>query len=362
MKKVLHIITTIEFGGAEKQLLVLTKTQILEGRLVEVLYLKGSPELLKDFEDLGVKVSTKFSNISPPLQALKILVYLKKNRYEIVHAHLPRAELICAALSYFQKSNFFYTRHNAEKFFPKGPGFVSRLLSRSVSNRFECGIAISQAVKNFLLENKEIAISSKLLTIYYGFYPGKSDNSLNCEKSPFNDRKYFTIGTIARLTAQKNLPTLIKSVFLLKNKLDLNLLILGDGPKKNELQKLIDDLCLTENVKILPRTREIEEFLKSLDAFVLPSFYEGFGLVLLEAMNMQIPIIASDNSAIPEVMGKDYQFLFNCFSAEDLASKILDITEIDKVKLINYLRNRLDFFNAEKMCKQVSEMYESSYA
>ena len=77
MKKVLHIITTIEFGGAEKQLLVLTRTQILEGRFVEVIYLKGSPELLKDFEDLGVKVSTKFANTHPLFQVLKIIIYLK---------------------------------------------------------------------------------------------------------------------------------------------------------------------------------------------------------------------------------------------------------------------------------------------
>ncbi len=361
MKKVLHIITTIEFGGAEKQLLVLTKTQILEGRFVEILYLKGKPELLKDFEDLGVKVSTEFSNIYPPFQVLKILTYLKKNKYEIIHAHLPRAELICAALSYFLKNKFFYTRHNAEKFFPKGPSFISRLLSRFVSNRFECGIAISQAVKNFLIENKEISMNTKLQTIYYGFYQSKNDNSVRFEKSSFSNQKKIIIGTIARLTFQKNLPTLIKAVFLLKNKLNLNLLILGDGPKKNELQKFIDDMCLTESVKILPRTRDIEEFLKSLDVFVLPSFYEGFGLVLLEAMNMQIPIIASNNSAIPEVMGKEYQFLFNCFSAEDLASKILQITEIDKAKLIIYFRNRLEFFNAEQMCKQVSDMYAASY-
>jgi glycosyltransferase involved in cell wall biosynthesis len=360
MKKVLHIITTIEFGGAEKQLLVLTKTQILEGRLVEIIYLKGSPELLKDFEDLGVKVTTKFANSYPPFQVLKILIYLKKNRYGIIHAHLPRAELLCAVLSYFLKSKFFYTRHNAEKFFPKGPGFVSRLLSRSVTNRFECGIAISQAVKNFLLVNKEIARNSKLHMIYYGFFPTKSDSFLKYEKLTINNQKNFTIGTIARLTTQKNLPTLIESIVLLKNKMNLNLLILGDGPKKNELQQLIDDLCLTERVKILPRTRGIEEFLKSLDIFVLPSFYEGFGLVLLEAMNLQIPIIASNNSAIPEVMGKEYQFLFDCYSAEDLASKILQIAEIDKAKLIVYFKNRLEIFNAEEMCKQVSGMYAAS--
>lgn len=360
MKKVLHIITTIEFGGAEKQLLVLTRTQILEGRLVEVIYLKGSPELLKDFEDLGVKVSTKFANTHPLFQVLKIIIYLKKNRYGIIHAHLPRAELLCAVLSYFLKSKFFYTRHNAEKFFPKGPGFISRLLSRSVSNRFECGIAISQAVKNFLVVNKEIAKNSKLQMIYYGFYPNKSDGSLKYEISTNNNQKNFTIGTIARLTTQKNLPTLIESIALLKNKLNLNLLILGDGPKKNELQQLIDDLCLTERVKILPRTRGIEEFLKLLDIFVLPSFYEGFGLVLLEAMNLQIPIIASNNSAIPEVMGKEYQFLFDCYSAEDLASKILQIAEIDKAKFIIYFKNRLEIFNAAQMCKQVSDMYAAS--
>ena len=57
-KKIIHLITTIEFGGAEKQLLILARNQIKQGFKVEVFYLKGKPELKSKFEDAGVKVNS----------------------------------------------------------------------------------------------------------------------------------------------------------------------------------------------------------------------------------------------------------------------------------------------------------------
>ena len=63
-KKIIHLINTIEMGGAEKQLLVLAQKQVELGLQVEIIYLKGKPELEKDFENVGCKVRKLRSNSS----------------------------------------------------------------------------------------------------------------------------------------------------------------------------------------------------------------------------------------------------------------------------------------------------------
>ena len=78
MKPVLHIITTICRGGAENQLLVLAREQRLTGRGVSVLYLKGKPELLKDFENIGVIVDSSIAEMNFFNQKSSILQLLNR--------------------------------------------------------------------------------------------------------------------------------------------------------------------------------------------------------------------------------------------------------------------------------------------
>ena len=358
MKKVLHIITTIELGGAENQLLVLTKAQIKEGRFVEIIFLKGARDLELEFVNAGAKVFSEFSNISPLLQIVKITSHIKKRNVELIHAHLPRAELICAAISIFVKGSFFYTRHNSEKFFPKAPKYLSSNLSKIVSRRFTSGIAISLAVKKFLLDNKEITPSQDLKVIYYGFYKNMRVVDEELRTSGNQNSEKITVGTISRLTVQKNLKVLIEAIAILKNTIPINLFILGEGPEKKNLFKYISDLELENNVFILQKTKEVDKFLDRLDIFALSSIYEGFGMVLLEAMNRSVPIVASGNSAIPEVLGQNYPFLFDCYSPSEISEKILDILSFDRHKLFMQYRAQLELFNADEMCAKISRIYE----
>lgn len=358
-RRVLHIITTIELGGAEKQLLILCEEQIKEGKEIEIISLKGTPQLANDFFKIGVKISTQFSNLFIAFQAMKILSYCKKEKFELIHAHLPRAEVISALVSYFHSNRYFYTRHNAEKFWPKAPKFLSGILSRNVTARFIRGVAISSAVKDFLIENKEVKKAENLHLIHYGFdnksFSLKSSNAKTLRVKKGN----LVVGCIARLVHQKNLSTLIKAISILKQQDKVELLILGDGPKRFELNRLILDLSLEKNVTIIAKTRNVEEFLRNLDVFVLPSLYEGFGMVLLEAMYVKIPIVASNKPAIPEVMGEKYPFLFKSESYTDLASKIQLIREENIDKLTTYYSDRLKHFDSRVMCKKMTDFYDA---
>ena len=107
--KVTHLITTIERGGAEKQLLTLASEQVQSGLNVVVLYLKGKPDLRNEFEESGAEVNNLLGGKSFLKQIFLLSKYLRKNPSP-VHAHLPKSELLAAvviAKKYFVFSTCF---------------------------------------------------------------------------------------------------------------------------------------------------------------------------------------------------------------------------------------------------------------
>jgi glycosyltransferase involved in cell wall biosynthesis len=111
-------------------------------------------------------------------------------------------------------------------------------------------------------------------------------------------------------------------------------------------------------VKFLGRTPFIHTKISSWDIFVLTSRYEGFGMVLLEALQCGRPIIASNNSAIPEVLGQDYPWLFNTSDVSDLLQKIISlIQDSNNFDFLRYAENRLHLFDPRKMALQLNAVY-----
>lgn len=319
--KVLHIITTIERGGAEKQLLTLASSQVQNNKEVSVLYLKGASELTDDFVGKGVKVVGIFANKHPVVQVIKIRKYLRKNKDFIVHAHLPRAELLCSLAISGRK--FLFSRHNAEQFFPRAPVWLSSFLSRRVSRRAFCGIMISNAVREFCLENNEISRKCRIVVIHYGIVPHsinwQSPRTLNAEQS-------VHFGSISRLVPQKDIPTLLLGFSKHLRDFPKDVLsIVGNGPLAADLHNLCESLNISKQVTWKGRLENVDEFYRSLDVFVLSSLYEGFGLVLLEAMCFGLPIIATDISAIPEVLGDGTGILYKPGDSTELSKKMREI-------------------------------------
>ncbi len=352
MKTVFHLITTINRGGAENQLLILVKEQVNQGFEVHIVFLKGEPELESDFVKAGAFVHSELAHVTPLLQPVKFR-RIVKGVDAIVHAHLPRAELV--ALLTFTHFIFISSRHNAEPFFPGAPKIISNLLSRLVELRCQKVIAISNAVRNFLLDRGEISLPKNIQIVHYGY-----QKQMNYASDTFDPkRKINKLGTISRLTDQKDIPTMI-SAFRKYKKFsnESSLSILGAGPLETELRESTKVMAISDSVKFLGRSSNIYDFLTELDVFMLTSKYEGFGMVLLEAMDAGIPIVASHNSAIPEVLGEDFPGLCTTGDSQDFFEKINDLNDPVYRKLVlDKQRQRLELFGAQVMAQKIRRVY-----
>lgn len=309
--RIVHVITCLEPGGAEKQLLLLVAEQTKRYENVTVLYLKGNGTLVRQFESYGVQTHKVFA-LSSLLHSRTLLRYFSSS--EVVHAHLPRSEIFVALLSLLKRMKFVVSKHNAERFIPNGHIRLSKWLALFVEKRVHKVICITNSVYKFLESVSEVRDKHKYTVIHYGIKKDVHDletNKLRRKREVHRVRTVvgsnISIVCIARLVEQKNLHFLLDVLKILPDKFILT--ILGEGHLRKSLEQKIESLDLSKRVVLKGFVSNIEDYLWASDVMVLPSLYEGFGMVLLEAVTCDIPIVASDISVAREVMGENYPFL-----------------------------------------------------
>lgn len=112
------------------------------------------------------------------------------------------------------------------------------------------------------------------------------------------DKELLKVITVCRLAPDKNIQCVIKAVsILIKSNFSVELTIVGEGAFEGELNNLISELGVNENVRLVGRKEKVEEWYRKNHVFVLPSLYEGFGSVYVEAMSCGLPCIAISNKS-----------------------------------------------------------------
>jgi glycosyltransferase involved in cell wall biosynthesis len=353
--RVLHFITTIELGGAEKQLLTLVEKQVESGLHIHVIYIKGKPDLLFEFEKLGVTVS-QCSHMDSLAQIKFLRLYVKNNQISLIHAHLPRAELLSTLA--LVKVPIVISRHNAEPFFPRAPRLLSKELSRLVCLRARAIIAITDAVKLYLIESGEVKDTKKVTVIRYGINLEKSDQR---ENSMAIKKKRLKLLSIGRLVEQKDYPTTLNALALLsKSGKEFEYNVIGEGILQSSLSQQSHDLGIAQSISWIGKTNQVIKFLNESNVFILSSRYEGFGLVLLEAMKQGTPILASNCPAIAEVVGKNYLGLFPVGDPTTLAKLLLSCYDSSFLQdLLEQTNNRIHLFDASVMANEMLKVYQN---
>lgn len=168
--------------------------------------------------------------------------------------------------------------------------------------------------------------------------------------------------TIAALHPRKGLKYLIKAYKeIYEQKNDTRLIIIGEGPEKNELKKLAKKLKIADHIEFLGHQENISRILKTCDIFVLPSIKEAFGLVLLEAMAAQLPIVATNVGGIPEIIeDRKTGFLVPPQDSRALAQALLMLINNkalrEKIAFLGLHRAKL--FDIHGMVEKTKKVYD----
>ena len=377
MIKVLHAITGLEKGGAENHVVLLSKKQIVNKYQVKIFYTKPSKYWIKELNQFGISTSIsknsskRKKNVFSILSDLIFLIKLiKKFKPDVLHAHLPYMELLCFLSLFFvgQKPSFIITKHVDNVFFKGSEGqrksLLGSLIARMIAKKTQKIIAISKAVKSFLVSDLVKLNKNKIKVIYYGLdtiIKSKSNRKfVNLRKKYKIKSNQIILGCISRLVYQKSLDTLINSMSIDKNKKNFKLFVVGSGPLKKKLQELAKYKKLGKSIIWIDFIDDINNFLKNIDIFVLPSLYEGLGLVFLEAMLKKKPIVSSKSSAMKELILNNFNgFLIkkrNFYELSKALNLLRNKKSRDKMGKNSYLFVKKNF-SEEKMFIQTDKLY-----
>ncbi|MEI6349708.1 MAG: glycosyltransferase [Verrucomicrobiota bacterium] len=365
--KILHVITTINRGGAENHLLELARGQRSSGLDVSVAYLRGGGYWADTYRELGVEVhdlGLRYYGQLAPLS--KLMRVIRGSDFDLIHAHLPPAELYTrlALLGTWRWSvPFVISKHNDEGFY-RGPG--ERFMGRWVARRSARVICISQAVNRFMAGPGLGLAPEKLRLIYYGIDEHFAKSS--CAKREGIRTEWgipegtLAIGFTGRLVPQKDLPTLIRGFALFASQIEhAKLVMVGIGELEAELKRLAEEIGIADRIVWAGFREDIPEVMSAFDVFALTSHYEGFGLVLLEAMISRLPVVATRVSAIPEiVVDGETGLLINPHTPEALASALCKLCDTSLRTLLGDAgRQRvLREFTIQRMVEQTIELYD----
>ena len=377
--KILHCISSLDKGGAETHVAMLAENQAKKNE-VRIIYFKGNHFWKKKLYDSKIKFKfIGWKRIFNIFEFLKVYIFLineiKKCKPDIVHAHLSSAELICAVIKFFNKKlfrlviskhldSFFFEGSNKKFFF-----FQGLFIDKFIFKQAEHLIFISKFTSNYFL--KKIKISKKKTSIlYYGFKrmfysSSKKEKKRFIEKHKLSN-KDFIITNISRHVYQKSLQTLLKSIYILiheKKIVNLKLILIGSGPMTSILKKLSKTLNLQKHIIWIKYYQNVKNIYDISDIFVLTSRHEGLGLVLLEAMNSSLPIVAYNGSTMKEVVKNNVNgLLVKKHNPNNFANEILKLTNYELKRKIKenskkILKNKFSFkFMILKMQKIYSKL------
>ncbi|ADE83241.1 glycosyl transferase [Xylanibacter ruminicola] len=194
----------------------------------------------------------------------------------------------------------------------------------------------------------------------YGFSPFVIPNPLTLKPGAPSTGKNKRFLAVGRLTPKhKGFDLLIKAFdkFAQRNS-DWYLDIVGDGPEKEALNKMIENRYLTKRIKIHPFTENIQMFYSQASIYVSSSRWKDFGLVLVQAMAHGLPVISSDLPSSKEILG-DFGMYFKNGDVDDLAKRLEEATYMDWQLKSNEAIMISQRFNANVIAEQWKTLIES---
>ncbi|MDE6119737.1 MAG: glycosyltransferase, partial [Muribaculaceae bacterium] len=318
--KILHVITSLRTGGAEKLMVDLLPRLKAKGLEVDLLLFDGSDTPFRqEIESKGIKVFDLGvgGSVYSPLRLLKLILFLKN--YHVVHTHNTAPQLYGAIASFFKRVKLVTTEHGGSNRRRAIKGF--RTIDKWMYRQYDNVICIAEKTKENLLNYLGVDLPG-VVTINNGVDIARYANALPSEELEAIAPDSRKIMMVAGFRWEKDQDTLIKAVVELPD--HFHLFLVGDGVRRPELEALAYQSGISDRVHFLGMRSDVDNLLHAVDYIVMSSHFEGLSLSSVEGMSVGKPFLASDVDGLREVV-QGAGILFPHEDPKALAEEIMQL-------------------------------------
>ncbi|EGT4253146.1 glycosyltransferase [Citrobacter amalonaticus] len=321
--KIIFVITGLGLGGAEKQLCLLADRFAEAKHQVSIVALTGERIVNPDDKNIEIyHLNMTKSPIGFLLGIFKLRNIFSKIKPDIVHSHMFHANIMTRLTKILgnYSHKLICTAHS------KYEGGKLRMFSYRLTDCLsDINTNVSKEALDEYIDNKYFS-ASKSFVVYNGVDTKKFNFSVENrtyirEKLSIGEHEKLVL-SVGRLNPAKDYPNLLSAFMLLPE--CYKLVIIGEGEVRPRIEKIINDHGLGTRVQLLGSINNVHDYYSACDLFVLSSAWEGFSLVVIEAMSCQRIAVCTDAGGVKEAFtNRDY--IVPTSNARALASKIIEV-------------------------------------
>jgi len=302
--KIFYVITGLGLGGAERQVVDLADRMVSLGHSVSIAYMTGPALVRPAFKNINIFGFESEKTLFGFLRALlKLSGLLKRIKPDVVHSHMVHANILSRlARLTCRMPRLVCTAHSTNE-----GGRLRMLAYRLTAPLADVSTNVSaEAVAAFVKQGatksgEMIAVPNGIDTTRFVRLGAARNRLRDFEGVTDADKVFLAVG---RLNVAKDYTNLLRAFTeVAKGNKSVRLWVVGDGELRDELKIEVDRLQLSRKVKFLGIQNNVEEWMCAADVFVLSSAWEGFGLVVAEAMACEKVVVATDAGGVREVLG-----------------------------------------------------------
>lgn len=307
--KILYVITGLGMGGAEIITVGIANQMANWGHDVTLLYLTGENAQMERIDTrirvVSLDISKKMGSVIRGL--CKTIHIIKAWKPDIIHSHMVHANILCRVLRIFCRIPFLICTEHSKNI----EGAMRMFLYRVTDFLSDLNTNVSEEATAYFVHKKAFGRLNSI-TVYNGVNLSYFTNDRNIGKTirarySIKDSDFLFIN-IGRLTQAKDQANLITAFARLREQyFNVKLMIVGEGTLRGDLEQQILEFHIKDSVLLVGEQWNVVGYYSAADCFVLSSAWEGFGLVLVEAMACKLPVITTNAGGCAEVVANpDY--------------------------------------------------------
>lgn len=266
--------------------------------------------------------------------ASKLVDVVSHEKLDLLHVHyaIPHAAVAYMAKKILLTQGIYIpvitTLHGTDITLVGKNASYAPVVSFSI-NKSDGVTAVSESLRQDTLTSFDIKNHIEVIPNFIDFSRFRKTNKDHFKKAIAPDGEKILVH-VSNFRKVKRVDDVIRIFQKVYKKTRSKLLLIGDGPERQNAERLCREIGLCDEIRFLGKQQAVEELLAIADLFLMPSESESFGLAALEAMACEVPIISSNTGGLPEVnLHNKTGFLSNVGDVEDMAKNAIHLLEND---------------------------------